>query len=61
MERKTCKAPPASGRRKNPPDDLAQQLMSTRLGVELTKAFMAIKDKSMRRAIINLVEQIANQ
>jgi transcriptional regulator with XRE-family HTH domain len=49
------------GRKKNQPEDLATQLLSTRLGVELSKAFMAIEDRAMRRAIVNLVEQIANQ
>ena len=53
----------ASGRanQKNKHDDLAQQLLSTRFGVELTKAFMAINDKPMRRAIVAMVEEIANQ
>jgi transcriptional regulator with XRE-family HTH domain len=51
----------SGGRKKNQPEDLAQQLLSTRLGVELSKAFMTIEDGAMRRAIVNLVEQIANQ
>lgn len=46
---------------KNAPGDLAQQLLSTREGTELTKAFMSIADKSLRRSIVVMVEEIASQ
>lgn len=42
------------------PENLAQQLLSTREGIDLTKAFISINDKSLRRSIVSLVEQIAN-
>jgi transcriptional regulator with XRE-family HTH domain len=48
---KTSKAAPA---------DLAQRLLSTREGIDLTKAFISIDDRSLRRSIVSLVEQIAN-
>jgi transcriptional regulator with XRE-family HTH domain len=53
---------PSYGSRKNKaaPEDLAQQLLSTREGIDLTKAFISINDKSLRRSIVSLVEQIAN-
>ena len=46
---------------KKAPEDLAQQLLSTRDGIELTKAFITIDDKSVRRSIVAMVEEIANQ
>src|SRR5271154_6055757 len=41
--------------------DLAQQLLATRDGIELTKAFMSIDDRSLRRSIVTMVEEIANR
>jgi transcriptional regulator with XRE-family HTH domain len=41
--------------------DLAQQLLATRDGIELTKAFMSIDDQSLRRSIVTMVEEIANR
>lgn len=46
---------------RNAAEDLAQQLLSTREGVDLTKAFISINDTSMRRLIVALVEEIANR
>jgi transcriptional regulator with XRE-family HTH domain len=46
--------------RKAAPADLAQRLLSTREGIDLTKAFISIDDRSLRRSIVSLVEQIAN-
>jgi transcriptional regulator with XRE-family HTH domain len=48
-------------KQKNAPEDLAQQLLSTRDGIELTKAFISIDDRSMRRSIVAIVEEIAKQ
>jgi transcriptional regulator with XRE-family HTH domain len=48
-------------KQKNVPEDLAQQLLATRDGIELTKAFILIDDKSMRRSIVAMVEEIAKQ
>jgi transcriptional regulator with XRE-family HTH domain len=45
----------------NKPDDLAQQLLATRDGIDLTKAFIAINDQSLRRSIVAMAEKIANQ
>ena len=39
--------------------DLARKLLSTREGVDLSKAFILIDDKSVQRSIVALVEQIA--
>jgi hypothetical protein len=41
------------------PEDLAQQLLATRYGIKLAKAFMSIDDKSLRRSIVAIVEGIA--
>lgn len=53
---------PSYGPKKNKAaaDDLARQLLSTREGIDLTRAFISINDKSLRRSIVSLVEQIAN-
>jgi transcriptional regulator with XRE-family HTH domain len=45
----------------NEPDDFAQQLLATQDGIDLTKAFIAIKDRSLRRSIVATAEKIANQ
>ena len=45
---------------KNAPEDLAQQLLSTRDGIDLIKAFVSIDDKALRRSIVTVVEEIAN-
>jgi transcriptional regulator with XRE-family HTH domain len=42
-------------------DDFAQQLLATQDGIDLTKAFIAIKDRSLRRSIVATAEKIANQ
>jgi transcriptional regulator with XRE-family HTH domain len=46
---------------KNAPEDLAQQLLATRDGIELTKAFISIDDKPLRRSIVNMVEEVAKR
>jgi hypothetical protein len=46
---------------KNAPADLAQQLLATRDGIELTKAFISIDDKPLRRSIVNMVEEVAKR
>jgi transcriptional regulator with XRE-family HTH domain len=38
---------------------LAQHLLCTRHGAELVKAFVSIRDKSLRKVIVALVEEIA--
>jgi hypothetical protein len=48
-------------RRKSGPENLVQQFLSTRDGINLSKAFMSIDDKAMRRMIVAFVEGIANQ
>lgn len=45
---------------KNAPEDLAQQLLVTRDGIDLVKAFVSIADKALRRSIVTMVEEIAN-
>ena len=53
---------PSNGAKKeNSPEDMVQRLMTTRNGIELSRAFMSIKDKSMRRLIVTTVEEIAKQ
>lgn len=49
------------GSKPNTTDDLAQQLLSTRDGLELSKAFVSIDDKRLRRSIVAMVEEIADQ
>lgn len=49
----------SKGAKPNAADDLAQQLLSTRDGLELTKAFVSINDKALRRSIVAIVEEIA--
>jgi transcriptional regulator with XRE-family HTH domain len=46
---------------KNAPADLAQQLLATRDGIELTKAFISVDDKMLRRSIVNMVEEAAKR
>jgi transcriptional regulator with XRE-family HTH domain len=46
---------------KSGPDDLTQQLLFTRNGIDLVKAFMSISDKALRRSIVSMVEEIANE
>jgi transcriptional regulator with XRE-family HTH domain len=41
-------------------EDPAQQLLVTRDGIDLVKAFVSIDDKGMRRSIVAMVEEIAN-
>jgi transcriptional regulator with XRE-family HTH domain len=53
--------PSKGAKKKNPPEDLAQQLLTTRDGNELAKAFMSIDNKALRRSIVATVEAIANQ
>jgi transcriptional regulator with XRE-family HTH domain len=48
-------------KRKNAPEDLAQQLLATRDGIELTKAFISIDDKALRHSIVNMVEKAAKR
>jgi transcriptional regulator with XRE-family HTH domain len=48
-------------KRKNAPADLAQQLLATRDGIELTKAFISIDDKALRHSIVNMVEEAAKR
>jgi transcriptional regulator with XRE-family HTH domain len=50
-----------AAKQKNAPEDLAQQLLSTKDGIELTKAFISIDDKRVRRSIVAIVEEIAKQ
>ena len=45
---------------KNAPEDPAQQLLVTRDGIDLVKAFVSIDDKALRRSIVTMVEEIAN-
>ena len=52
---------PTGASQKNAKQDLAQELLATRHGIELIKAFMSIRSKSLRRAIIAVVEEIAKQ
>jgi transcriptional regulator with XRE-family HTH domain len=42
----------------NPVPDYVNDLLATRDGLELVKAFSQITDRNMRRAIVELVEQI---
>jgi transcriptional regulator with XRE-family HTH domain len=46
---------------RNAPDDSVQQLRSTPNGIDLTKAFISIENKSLRRSIGAIVEGIAKQ
>jgi transcriptional regulator with XRE-family HTH domain len=46
---------------KSAPEDPAQQLLATRDGIKLIKAFISIDDKSVRRSIVEMVEEIAKQ
>jgi transcriptional regulator with XRE-family HTH domain len=46
---------------KDRPDDLARQLVATREGIDLAKAFMAIENRSLRRSIVSMAEDIAKQ
>lgn len=46
---------------KNAPEDLAQKLLLTREGIDLVKAFVSIQDKALRRSIVTMVEEIANE
>jgi hypothetical protein len=52
--------PSNSAKLKNAPADPAQQLLVTRDGLDLVKAFVSIDDKAMRRSIVTMVEEIAN-
>ena len=52
-------ASPETKRKKNVSVDLAEQLLATRLGMDLTKAFLSINQTSLRRAVVALVEEIA--
>ena len=49
----------AKGAKPNAADDLVQQLLATREGIDLTKAFVSIDDKALRRSIVAVVEEIA--
>jgi transcriptional regulator with XRE-family HTH domain len=51
--------PPSGAEKQDEPEDLAQQLLATRYGIKLAKAFMSIDDKSLRRSIVAIVEGIA--
>jgi transcriptional regulator with XRE-family HTH domain len=52
---------PSNGAKlKNAPEDLAQQLLVTREGIDLVKAFVSIHDKALRRSIVTMVEELAN-
>lgn len=50
---------PAPGANKAPSPAYVWDFLARSDGVALTKAFMRIKDKRLRRCIVNLVEQIA--
>jgi transcriptional regulator with XRE-family HTH domain len=50
----------ASAKRDKPPDYVSEFLTSTD-GLALTKAFTRIKDAKVRRAIVKLVEEIADR
>jgi transcriptional regulator with XRE-family HTH domain len=52
--------PSNSAKLKNAPADPAQQLLVTRDGMDLVKAFVSIDDKALRRSIVTMVEEIAN-
>jgi transcriptional regulator with XRE-family HTH domain len=41
--------------------DLAQELLATRDGLALVKAFMSIKNGALRKAIVSLVEEFAKR
>jgi transcriptional regulator with XRE-family HTH domain len=41
--------------------DLAQELLATRDGLALVKAFMSIENGPLRKAIVSLVEEFAKQ
>jgi transcriptional regulator with XRE-family HTH domain len=53
-------APPAA-KRKGALPDLAQELMTTRDGLALAKAFMSITKPPLRRAIVHIVEEFAKR
>jgi transcriptional regulator with XRE-family HTH domain len=53
-------APPAV-KQKKAPSSLAQELMATRDGPELAKAFTSIKQQPLRRAIVRIVEEFAKR
>jgi transcriptional regulator with XRE-family HTH domain len=48
----------ASPKLKNTAPDLAQELMATRDGLALAKAFMSIKEAPLRKAIVHMVEEL---
>jgi transcriptional regulator with XRE-family HTH domain len=48
-------------KRRDRSHDLAQQLLATRDGIDLAKAFVAIEDASQRRSIVTMAENIAKQ
>ena len=52
--------PSHNAKLKNAPADPAQQLLVTRDGMDLVKAFVSIDDKALRRSIVAMVEEIAN-
>jgi transcriptional regulator with XRE-family HTH domain len=52
---------PSNGAKlKNAPEDLAQQFLATRDGIDLAKALVSISDKALRRSIVAMVEEIAS-
>jgi transcriptional regulator with XRE-family HTH domain len=52
---------PPTAKRKDAFPDLAQELMTTRDGLALAKAFMSIKKPPLRRAIVHIVEEFAKR
>jgi transcriptional regulator with XRE-family HTH domain len=52
---------PEGSKPKDRPDDLARQLVATRDGIDLAKAFVAIENRSLRRSIVIMAEDIAKQ
>jgi transcriptional regulator with XRE-family HTH domain len=53
--------PSEGSKQKDRPDDLAQRLFATSEGVALAKAFVAIGDRSLRRSIIDMAQNIATR
>jgi hypothetical protein len=52
---------PNGAKQKNAPKDLAEQSLSTRGGIDSTKAVISIDDALVRRPSVALVEEIAKQ
>jgi transcriptional regulator with XRE-family HTH domain len=49
----------AQGKADAPPPDYVRDFLATSAGLELVQAFMCIEDRKLRRAIVQLVEEIA--